>query len=96
MEKTDEMGTKKIIPLILKYSLPAIIGMTISAIYNIVDRIFVGNSLQIGSLGIARDKYNLSYLYFTNGYCIFDWDRWCSSFFNVFRRKEKRKSKSGI
>lgn len=54
MEKTYEMETKKIIPLILKYSLPAIIAMTVSAVYNITDRIFVGNSTQIGSLGIAR------------------------------------------
>ncbi len=53
MERTEELENKKILPLILKYSLPAILGMLIAAIYNVVDRIFIGNSLQIGSIGIA-------------------------------------------
>ena len=33
----------KLFPMILKFSIPAAISLLITAIYNIVDRIFVGN-----------------------------------------------------
>lgn len=52
MEK-NEMGTGKISQLLVKYSIPAIIGMLVNAIYNIVDRMFIGNAPQLGSLGLA-------------------------------------------
>nr|WP_286208013.1 MATE family efflux transporter [Clostridium caldaquaticum] len=35
----------------LKFSIPAIIGMLVNALYNVVDRMFIGNG--VGSLGIA-------------------------------------------
>ncbi|MEG0367449.1 MAG: MATE family efflux transporter, partial [Coprobacillus sp.] len=38
----ERMGTKKILPLLVEFSIPAIIGMLVNAIYNIVDRIFIG------------------------------------------------------
>ena len=53
MDETKELGTEKILKLLLKYSIPAIVGMLINAIYNIVDRIFIGNSADVGSLGIG-------------------------------------------
>ena len=37
--------------LLFKFSLPAIIGMVISALYNFIDTIFVGNG--VGSIAIA-------------------------------------------
>ena len=39
---TKELGTKPIAKLLLKFSIPAVIAMIVNAIYNIVDRIFVG------------------------------------------------------
>ncbi len=33
----------KLFPMILKFSIPAAISLLITAIYNIVDRMFVGN-----------------------------------------------------
>lgn len=53
MEETKELGTQRIYKLLLKYSIPAIVGMLINAIYNMVDRIFIGNSSDVGSLGIG-------------------------------------------
>jgi len=38
-------------PLLFKFSAPAIMGLVVSALYNIVDTIFIGNS--VGPLGIA-------------------------------------------
>ncbi|MDR2772868.1 MAG: MATE family efflux transporter [Elusimicrobiota bacterium] len=47
----DELGYEKISKLVLKFSIPAIIGMFVNTIYNIVDRIYV--SYGIDPLGIA-------------------------------------------
>lgn len=53
MKNDERMKTKNILPLLLEFSLPAMIGMLVNAIYNIVDRIFIGNSSDLGSVGLA-------------------------------------------
>lgn len=53
MKNDERMKTKNILPLLLEFSLPAMIGMLVNAIYNIVDRIFIGNSPDLGSVGLA-------------------------------------------
>lgn len=45
------LDESKAFPLIMTYSMPAIIALLISAIYNIIDRMFVGN--YVGDLGLA-------------------------------------------
>lgn len=47
------MGEAKIPSLLWKFSLPATVGMLVQALYNIVDRIFVGNAPDIGANGLA-------------------------------------------
>lgn len=49
----DRMGTQKLLPLLVELSVPAMIGMVVNAIYNIVDRMFIGNTPELGSLGLA-------------------------------------------
>jgi Na+-driven multidrug efflux pump len=49
---TDRLGTHRIGSLLWEFSVPAIIGMVVNAIYNIVDRIYVG-WMPNGDLGIA-------------------------------------------
>lgn len=51
----NNLGTKKVAPLLLELSLPAIVGMLSSAIYNVVDRMFVGriSSLALSGVGIT-------------------------------------------
>lgn len=51
MKNHDFMGSQSIGRLLWKFSWPAIIGMLCTALYNIVDRIFVGRG--VGSLAIA-------------------------------------------
>lgn len=46
------LGEEKISKLLLKFSIPCILSLLISALYNIVDQIFVGNS-ELGYLGNA-------------------------------------------
>lgn len=53
MEKSNPIGTEKVSSLILKFSVPAIIGMLVSALYNIVDRIYIGNAPGLGKDGLA-------------------------------------------
>lgn len=52
-EKYNEMGAEPIKKLLVKFSLPAIVGMFVNALYNIVDRIYIGNIKDVGSLAIA-------------------------------------------
>lgn len=47
------LGTEKISKLLIKYSVPAIIGLMVSALYNVVDRIFIGNIPDVGPLAIT-------------------------------------------
>ncbi len=39
----NEFANGRLLPMILKYSIPAAISLLVTAVYNIVDRIFVGN-----------------------------------------------------
>ena len=51
MKNQNELATKPIKSLILKFALPSIIAFLVSSLYNIVDQIFVGN--YAGYLGNA-------------------------------------------
>lgn len=49
----EEMRTAKISTLILKFAIPTTLGMLINALYNVIDRIFIGNHPDLGTLGLA-------------------------------------------
>ncbi|MDE6408224.1 MAG: MATE family efflux transporter [Anaeroplasmataceae bacterium] len=51
-QENSFLGTEKVSKLLLKFSIPCILSLLISALYNIVDQIFVGNS-ELGYLGNA-------------------------------------------
>lgn len=53
MTHQNPLGTEKISSLLIRFSIPAIVGMLVSALYNIVDRIFIGNAADIGKNGLA-------------------------------------------
>ena len=48
LEKDNILASEKISSLLLKFSVPAIVGMMVSALYNMVDRIFIGNAQNLG------------------------------------------------
>lgn len=52
----------KLFPIILKFSIPAAISLLITAIYNIVDRIFVGNFVGTSALAGLSVCFPLSYM----------------------------------
>ena len=51
-EQSDFLGTEKIPKLMLKFCIPCVLSLLVSALYNIVDQIFVGNS-ELSTLGNA-------------------------------------------
>lgn len=51
MDKSMQLGEENIGKLLLKFSIPAIIGMLVNAFYNIVDRIFIGRG--VGELALS-------------------------------------------
>lgn len=53
MDRTKQLGEESTGKLLWKFSLPATVGMVINSIYNIIDRIYIGNSSDLGTLGLA-------------------------------------------
>lgn len=51
MNTTKELESKSIGKLLLKFSVPAVIGMLVNALYSVVDRIFIGRG--VGSLALS-------------------------------------------
>lgn len=50
-EITQQLEHEKVSRLLLKYAIPAVIGTMVNALYNIVDRIFIGQG--VGSMAIS-------------------------------------------
>ena len=48
---THLLETKPVGKLLVQYSVPAIVGMTVTSLYNIIDSIFIGHG--VGPLAIS-------------------------------------------
>ena len=62
-QTTLELGTRPVGKLLMQYAIPAIIAMTASSLYNMVDSIFIGQgvgALAISGLAITFPLMNLS------------------------------------
>jgi len=51
MDKTKELGEQNVGKLMLRFFIPAFIGVFVNALYNIVDRIFIGQG--VGSMALS-------------------------------------------
>ncbi len=65
-ENITELGTKPIGSLLLKYATPAVIAMTASSLYNIIDAIFIGQG--VGPLAIAGVSLSFPVMQVTNAF----------------------------
>ena len=57
MSRTAELGTAPVHKLLFQYAMPAIIAMTATSLYNIVDSIYIGHgcgALALGALTVAK------------------------------------------
>ena len=62
-QATLELGTKPVGKLLMQYALPAMIAMTAASLYNIVDRVFIGQgvgAMAISGLAITFPFMNLT------------------------------------
>ena len=62
-QTTLELGSKPVGQLLVQYALPAIVAMTASSLYNIIDRAFIGQIVgpeAIAGLGVTFPFMNLS------------------------------------
>lgn len=67
--KQIELKTKPIYKLLLQYSLPAIIGMLVNALYNVVDRMFIGNMIE-DPLAMSAVGLTLPFMLVIFGFCM--------------------------
>ena len=73
MERKQEirdLGQERISKLLIKFSIPCVMGLLISAFYNIVDQIFIGNS-ELGYLGNAATGVSFPVICIANAFA------WC-------------------
>ena len=89
MNETNDFSTGKLFPMILKYSVPAAISLLITAIYNIVDRIFVGNFNGTSALAGLSICFPLSYMMMAFGLTC---SAGGSSLFSLFAGKGEQKN----
>lgn len=68
MNRSKQLGEDSIPSLLLKFSIPAIVGMIVNALYNVVDRIFIGRG--VGSLGIAGIMVSFPLMILVMAFCM--------------------------
>ena len=49
----ERLGTDRMLPLIFRMALPAIVAQMVNLLYNIVDRIYIGHIPGIGTPALA-------------------------------------------
>lgn len=70
MENSKLLGEAKISKLLFQFSIPCVTALLISAFYNIVDQIFIGNS-SLGYLGNAATGISFPIICIANAFA------WC-------------------
>lgn len=53
MDKQKRLGEEKVTKLLLTFSIPAIVGMMVNTLYNIIDRMYIGHIPGSGQLAIT-------------------------------------------
>lgn len=69
-QENQVLGEEKISKLLVKFSIPCVMGLLISALYNIIDQIFIGNS-ELGYLGNAATGVSFPVICIANAFA------WC-------------------
>jgi len=82
MEANSQLlGTEKLSKLIVKFSVPCILSLVVTALYNIVDQIFIGNS-ELSTLGNAATGAVFPFFVVAQGFawCFGDG---CAAYLNI-------------
>lgn len=89
MNTMNDFSQGKLFPMILKFSIPAAISLLITAVYNIVDRIFIGNFNGTSALAGLSICFPLSYMMMAFGLTC---SAGGSSLFSLFAGKNEQKN----
>ncbi|MBU1862906.1 MAG: MATE family efflux transporter [Candidatus Omnitrophica bacterium] len=68
MKHPDELGQKKIPKLLFKFAVPSIFSLVLHAMYNVVDRAFIGQ--KVGALGLAGVTFSFPIMLIIFGFCL--------------------------
>lgn len=79
------LGKEKIFKLMLKFCVPCVLSLIVSALYNIVDQIFVGNS-ELSTLGNAATGVVFPIFIIAQGFAWYFGDG-CAAFINIHQGK---------
>lgn len=93
MNDANVFAKGKLFPMILKFSIPAAISLLITAIYNIVDRIFVGNFIGTSALAGLSICFPLSFMMVAFGLTC---SAGGSSLFSLFAGKNDQRSMNRV
>ncbi len=90
LETSQFLGTEKISKLMLKFSIPCVLSLLVSALYNIVDQIFIGNS-ELSTLGNAATGVVFPIFIIAQAFawCFGDG---CAAYLNICQGKKDTKS----
>ena len=72
----NPLGEASVASLMVKFAVPSIIAMIVSALYNIVDQLFIGQA--VGTLGNAATNVSVNNI--LHCACLNVWYRWCVLF----------------
>lgn len=92
--KDNFMETEKIGKLILRFSIPCVIAMIVSALYNIVDQIFIGRG--VGYIGNAATTVGFPIIVLTQGIALFFGDGAAAYYSLKLGEKNKRDGAKAI
>ena len=87
MASNEKLGTEKIGKLLFRFSLPCVISLLISSLYNLVDQIFVGNS-SLGYLGNAATGVVYPIIVVTQAFA-WGFGDGCAAFLAICQGKKK-------
>lgn len=69
-ESTNDLRDERIGKLLLKYSIPAILAMMVTSLYNTVDRAFIGSMEGIGALAISGLGVTMPLFTILGAFCV--------------------------
>ena len=89
-KKSSFLGTEKISKLMLKFCIPCVLSLLVSALYNIVDQIFVGNS-ELGDTGNGAAGVVFPIFIIAQAFAWWFGDG-CAAFLNICQGKKDNKN----
>lgn len=70
MEQTNSLGTENVGKLLIRLSVPAVLAQLVNMLYNIIDRIYIGNMPDIGSAALTGVGVTFPVLMFISAFAV--------------------------